>query len=626
MPTGGERVFAPVVIDRERLVLNASGRIENVLADVAGFQSFRRADSRASNPTAQGAVLRGLGGNASARVLVLLDGVPQGDPFFGSISFNAIAPGQIGRASVTRGAGAGPFGLGGVAGVVELDSAGVDRLGLASGSVAFGSRTSFDAQAEIAPRWTGGFATLARRIEHGRGYWTTPVAQRGAASVPAGYDDQTVSARVVSAIGGGEVQAAARWFDDRRVLRFRGADNGSSGRDASLRWVRHGRWSVDALAYVQKRDFSTVVVSAISFRPVLNQRATPSTGVCGRIELRSPTWRGVSFRGGADVRHAVGTTFENSLAASGAVTASRRAGGHQSEAGAYGEVDYHHAAFDLTLGGRIDRWRQSDGLLRTAAPSGVVTSQTRPAPTTGWLPSGRVGARVPAGKAVAVRAAVYASARLPTLNELYRTFTVFPVTTQANPALRLEKLRGAEVSVELSPAPGLTMTGTRFANRLDGAIANVTIAPNLRQRRNVAAIVSRGIEFDGRWAFPHGSLALSWTGYSARVRSGGALNGKRPAQTPGKAASATLTLSPLTSLDLSATMRRTGRAYEDDLNIDALPAATSIDAVARWRFASRLAVELRAENVGNVRALTRNQAGSIDLGTPRTLWIALVAR
>ncbi|MGY6361490.1 TonB-dependent receptor plug domain-containing protein, partial [Proteus mirabilis] len=64
------------MIDRTRLTGDASGRVENVLADVAGFQQFRRADSRSANPSAQGVTLRALGGNASSRALVLLDGVP----------------------------------------------------------------------------------------------------------------------------------------------------------------------------------------------------------------------------------------------------------------------------------------------------------------------------------------------------------------------------------------------------------------------------------------------------------------------------------------------------------------------------------------------------------------------
>lgn len=625
LPTGGERVFAPVVVDRERLTLNASGRIEDVLADVAGFQSFRRADSRASNPTAQGAVLRGLGGNASARVLVLLDGVPQGDPFFGSIAFNALVPGELRSARVTRGAGAGPFGLGGVAGVVELESVGAEDLATASGSLAVGSRESFDTQAILAPSWDGGFAVVAGRAQHGAGFWTTPPEQRVAASVRSAYDDQTLSGRIVDRLGAGELQASARLFEDQRVLRFRGADNSSSGRDAALRWVKRGRWSLDALGYYQKRDFTTLVVSATSLRPTLNQRATPSTGLGGRVEVRSPEWNHFSLRAGGDVRHAVGTALEDSLARSGAVTASREAGGHQFDAGAYGELDWARGPVALTAGGRVDRWRQTHGLLLATTPTGAVTSEVHPAAASGWLPSGRAGARVQLSAPVALRVAAYASARLPTLNELYRNFTVFPVTTLANPALKPERLRGAEAGVDLTPFPNLTVTATVFSDRLADAIANVTIGPNLRRRDNVAAIVSRGAEIEGRWSFPHGNVTASWTHYRARLETSDVLNGKRPAQTPNSAASATLTLKPLAVLDLSGTVRRTGRAYEDDLNIDPLPAATTADAVVRWRFAPQMAVELRGENLGNARVVTRNQAGSIDLGMPRTLWIALVA-
>ena len=69
-------------ISRDQLVSTGSGRIEDALASVAGFQQFRRSDSRSSNPSAQGATLRALGGNASSRAQVLLDGVPMADPFF----------------------------------------------------------------------------------------------------------------------------------------------------------------------------------------------------------------------------------------------------------------------------------------------------------------------------------------------------------------------------------------------------------------------------------------------------------------------------------------------------------------------------------------------------------------
>ena len=79
-----------IELDRDRIVSGSSGRIEDVLGNVAGFQQFRRSDSRSSNPSAQGATLRALGGNATSRALVLLDAVPMLDPFFGYVPFSAI--------------------------------------------------------------------------------------------------------------------------------------------------------------------------------------------------------------------------------------------------------------------------------------------------------------------------------------------------------------------------------------------------------------------------------------------------------------------------------------------------------------------------------------------------------
>ncbi|MFM2372142.1 MAG: hypothetical protein RIS85_1864, partial [Pseudomonadota bacterium] len=115
-------------IDRDRLLGAASGRLEDALSSAAGFQQFRRSDSRSSNPSAQGATLRSLGGNASSRTLIVLDGVPMADPFFGYIPFSAIAPERLATARITRGGGAGAFGAGAVAGTVELESASADQL------------------------------------------------------------------------------------------------------------------------------------------------------------------------------------------------------------------------------------------------------------------------------------------------------------------------------------------------------------------------------------------------------------------------------------------------------------------------------------------------------------------
>src|SRR6218665_638465 len=152
-----------VEIGRERLTGAASGRIEDVLASVAGFQQFRRSDSRSANPSAQGITLRALGGNATSRALLLLDGVPMADPMFGYIPFSAIVPERLGSGRVTRGGGAGAFGAGAVSGTIELTSADAGTLGPVSGEAVVNDRGENALSATLAPRLGAGFVEVSGR-------------------------------------------------------------------------------------------------------------------------------------------------------------------------------------------------------------------------------------------------------------------------------------------------------------------------------------------------------------------------------------------------------------------------------------------------------------------------------
>jgi iron complex outermembrane receptor protein len=54
-----------------------------------------------------------------------------------------------------------------------------------------------------------------------------------------------------------------------------------------------------------------------------------------------------------------------------------------------------------------------------------------------------------------------------------------------------------------------------------------------------------------------------------------------------------------------------------------LPAATTVDRSARAQVAPGVALVARAENLFDETVVTRNAGGSIDLGTPRILWLGL---
>jgi outer membrane receptor protein involved in Fe transport len=421
-----------------------------------------------------------------------------------------------------------------------------------------------------------------------------------------------------------ELQARGLAFDDDRTLRFKGADSSSSGQDASLRLVGRGRWQFDALAYVQARDFSNVVISSTSFRKTLDQRRTPSTGLGGKIEVRPPLGEAHVARLGVDYRLADGGLQEEAYSAvTGLVTARRRAGGKNGDFGVFAQDDWTLGAVVLTGGARADRWTIRDGYFRETNPVGVPTTTSTFADRSGWDVSLRGGAVAKLGGGVQLRGAGYTGLRLPTLNELYRPFVVFPVTTRANAALRNERLRGFEAGIDFTPSPALTLSATAFDNEVRNAIANVTVATNVRERRNVDAVHARGIELGAQWrlgAFAFdGSLALT----DANVEASGtsvSLDRKRPAQTPRIAASGTLTWAPRPGWRIAATLRHAGSQFEDDLETDVLPTITTLDAATEVRLGGPFSLNLRGENLTGERIVTRNQGGSIDLGTPRTLW------
>ncbi len=612
-------------LDREQIVAGASGRVEDVLSNVAGFQQFRRSDSRSSNPSAQGVTLRALGGNATSRAQVLLDAVPLADPFFGYIPLSAIAPERLAAIRVTRGGGTGPFGAGALAGAIELESADAATLGLFSGSAMINDRAETELSATVAPQLGNGFAVISGRWDRGKGFFTTPEAQRVPATARAKFDSWSASARVVQRVAQNlEIQVRGLAFEDNRVLRFAGADTGSKGEDVSARLVSRGPWQIDAVAYAQWRNFNNIVVSSTSFAKTLDQRDTPSSGLGGKLEVRPPLGGGHTLRVGTDFRRSEGDLEEFRFLASGAANGSRFAGGINTDLGFFLENDWEIGPVTLTGGVRADRWAIRDGYHQNLGPTGAVLPGSGAfADRSGWDWSFRGGAVVEATEGLKLRAAAYSGLRLPTLNELYRPFVVFPVTTQANAALGNERLEGFEAGIDWQVLDKVRFSLTAFDNEVENAVTNVTIGPNLRQRQNIDAIKAQGIEAAAQLRF--GAIGFDGTlAYTdAEMRGTGiqsALDGLRPSQTPKWAASGTLSWRPEEGMTFAATLRHVALQFEDDQQTDALPAATTVDLFAQARLVDRLSVVGRVENLFDERIVTRNQGGSMDYGVPLTVW------
>ena len=646
----GERALDVVTIDRDRIMQNASQRLENVLADVAGLQQFRRSDSRSAHPTSQGITLRGLGGNASSRALLVLDGVPQADPFGGWVIFPAYATGRLGRIRVTRGGGSGFWGPGALAGTIEMDSATPDQLAPLDLAIAYGSRDSVDAQGSASLVRDGGFLTVSGAYARGDGFIPIVAGQRGPVDRAAPYEQYSGAGRGVIAIAPQtELQMTLAAFHDARDRGTDFTDNRSDGADASIRLVGRGAWGWSALAYVQTRQFASRYASVNAARTAatltLDQYNVPATGLGGRVEVSPPLGDSVKLRLGGDIRDTSGRTQELYTYVAGLPTRRREAGGATRTMGLFADGSVEAGMLTVTAAARVDDWRIRNGRLDEGVlATGAVLTDTDFPDRSGQEFTGRLRAALRIAQPLTLRTAAYRGWRLPTLNELYRPFRAGADATAANAALNPERVEGVEGGFDLTPAAGLRLSGTYFLNRLTDAIANVTmgrgpgtfpgvgfVAANgvYRMRQNLDAIRSHGFEVEANGAVGPVSARASWSHISARVEASGLaapLDGLRPAQTPRDQLSATLGIQHR-GMALSGTVRHVSRQFEDDQNLRSLAPATTLDVYAAVPIVRGWLIEARAENLADTRVeAAYSGAGLIERATPRTVWIGVRTR
>lgn len=646
--SAGDAAYDIVTIERDRLAGSASGRVEDVLKDIAGLQQFRRSDGRSANPSAQGVTLRGLGGNASSRALVLLDGVPQSDPFGGWVAWPAFVPERLEQVRVTRGGGSGIAGPGALAGMIELTSAGADRLAPFSAGAAYGSRDGVEGDAMLAAKLGGGFAVLSADYARGDGFVPIVRENRGPADRASPYEQASFAARAVVPVGDTtELQASLLAFTDRRERGLAFSETGNDGADASVRIVGQGAWGWSALAYVQTRKFISSTASvdagrAIASR-VLDQYNVPSTGLGARFEIRPPLGDAIELRLGADWRRTSGETKEKYQFVAASPTRIRAAGGQSDTLGAFAELTAGLSdALTLTGGARIDRWWISGGFLRERNIGGAVLTDSNSADRQGWEPTARAGLAFRPVESVTLRSAAYLGWRLPTLNELYRPFRAGADATGANAALKPETLSGFEAGIDWRPAENVRISTTGFVNKLEDAIANVSVArgpgvfPGVgfvsaagtyRQRRNLDAVKARGVEFDASVRLADFRLAASYAYTDSIVRASGLalpLDDHRPAQTPDHMGSATLGWARDNGLGASLTLRYVSEQFENDLSTLTLDDAFTVDARIAVPLGKSLLIEARGENLANARVeAARSTDNVVERASPRTLWIGL---
>lgn len=558
-----------VVLSQKTLQESAAPTLDDALRQVAGFTLFRRTGSRVANPTSQGVSLRGVGASGASRALVLDDGVPLNDPFGGWVYWGRVPRVALDRAEVLRGGASDLYGssaMGGVIQFIRRKSPGIVAE-LGAGSEETGNASLFLA---------GEHANLAADFLTTGGYVLVRPEERGSVDVPA--DSQ--HAAVDATLRRDHAFLRASYYDESR-------NNGTplQVNDTTIRQLSAGLdfGSLMLRAFGSDQDyyqtFSAIDDDRNGERLTVIQRV-PSHGAGASAQWTRVFGEKHVLITGGDFRYAQGTSEELRG------TAETRSGGRQRTVAVYAEdLIAVSPSFSITAGLRGDRWRDENEL------------------------SPRVSALWRANDALAFSVSAYRSFRAPTLNELYRNFRVGNINTLANPNLTSEKLTGFELGARLRNA-----RITVFDMHVDDTIANVTIAPNTRQRQNLGETRSRGVELDSEWTLPRDvRLAASWMFVDACVIGGG----KRIPQVPRHQATAQASWRAF-----GVQARWSSSQFDDDLNTLPLRSYVVVDAFASHPLRSGLAVTASIENALD-REVEASATPVITLGQPRAFRVGL---
>lgn len=607
-PTRSEKALGEVpvsanIIEKETIQQSPAVVADDVLRQIPTFSLFRRSSSLSSHPTAQGVSLRGIGPSGVSRTLVLVDGVPFNDPFGGWVYWTRVPMESVDRIELIDGSSSSLYGNYGMGGVINIIPTRAGRRTLEF-KTQYGNHNS--------PK--GDF--FASDV-----YGKLGVAVEGSAFDTDGFPIVALAERGIidnnAQVNFGNFNGKVDYqANDRVNLFFRGGYfkedrvNGKVGEVNDTKWtslaggVRMHLPDQSELQATVFGDDSTfhstflavtapsATVASRSIVRLATDQNVPTTAVGTMIQWSRAVGQKNFFGTGFDWRHVDGDSLEDAyIATPGApivpptapatLSLQRNSGGTQDSLGFFLQDVISHNNLVVTLSARVDSWKNHDGHIyennvSTGQPSAGNRGPLADRDDIVVSPRGAVLYRV--NDRLSVWGDVGWGFRAPTLNELYRQFSVGLVRTLANENLGPERLFGGEAGVRIETTRNSSFRSTWYDNGVKDPVSNVTIGPNLQQRQNLGRTRIRGWQNDIEYRI-NASLRLTG-GYlfnDAKVtenEANPALVGLYLPQVPKHRGTVGVSYSNPRWVTVAATGMFFGRQYDDDLNQRTKPGET----------------------------------------------------
>lgn len=649
------------VVTSEVLKASPAVIVDDALRAVPSFSLFRRTSAIAAQPTTQGVSLRGIGPSGQSRTLVLLDGVPFNDPFGGWVYWTRVPMLSVDQIEITEDAASSLYGNIAMGGVINIVTARPSAR-MVQFQSQYGSRSTPKADLFAADRWGRLGAAIEASAFDTKGFPIVAARERGPIDNNADVEYANVTGKV-------EFDPSDRVHTFLRASRF--SENRTN---AKVGEVNSSTWqAASAGVQAQLPDSSTVSAhvfgdrqrSAFNFLAVTNAATTrnvvrlatdqrvPTNGIGGMAQWTKVFGTRHVVSAGTDYRWVDGDSEEDAYVAAvptvitgvtQAATKSLRrvSGGTQRSVGAFvSDIITPTSNLVLTLSARIDRWKNYDGHnLETSVATGQPTANYRDdlPVVTDTVVSPRVAALYHLTDSVTAWGAFNTGFRAPTLTELYRQFSVGAVTTRPNAELGPERLTGGEFGLNVAPVRNLTARFTLFDNRVKNPVSNVTLSATLAQKQNLGRTRIRGVQSDVEYRItPTLRVTGAYIYNEATVTDGGAANaalvGKALAQVPKHRGSLQVFWADPRVATLALSVQMQGMQYNDDQNVQFIPAATlteagydadfgaglpgytAVDVTASRALGRMFEVFIGAQNVFDAEYFVQTNPSTI--GTPR---------
>jgi outer membrane cobalamin receptor len=619
-------------------ILEASPRsIDEMLATEPAFSLYRRQSAIFGNPTSAGVSLRNTGATAASRTLVLLDGIPQNDPFGGWVNWARYDALTLDSARIVSSAPALLWGNQAPAGVIQLNGASPfderHSFKLAGGSHGgMGASTAHAMSNEDRTRAVS-FAAFGF---HTDGFYALDESQRGA-----------VDRRLETEFFGEEIKFAwllapgvtlepkfSHYYEDRNNGTEL-SENSTDAIDFSLRLTsKDAAVSWQAVAWHQRREFESVFTSVTDDRSsesiALDQFDVPGRGTGAAWSMAWGDEEVWSFQSGADFRWLSGETNEDV-----GTFRRREAGGEQFLAGVFLGSAWRMSERDrININARADQWMIDEGRrIETSLASGALLREERYEDRDGVESSVSLEWIHQMSRDVESRVALGSGFRLPTLNELYRPFRVRDDIVEANAELDPERFLNAEAGLDWKANDEWKFGAAVFHHWVSDAIANVPETPTppsvgtISLRDNVDEARVAGLEGSAEW-LPHESVTLAVRGLWSKTEFASSpdqplLEGKPFPQSPDLRIIADAKWRALDDVTLFGGVEYGASQFDDALATRVIPDYTSVR-IGAMRKIGCATLQVRIENLFDEEIVTGLSGDGLrTLAAPRSLWASL---